>query len=70
MKIKIILHKSLKQKCYGIFKSRFWTCQLTIVLVYGLWNYWNIYNMLYRELEYDELSFKNTSLKILTSYDL
>jgi hypothetical protein len=30
---------------------------LATIFVYGLWNDWNIYSMLYRELEYDEFLF-------------
>jgi len=46
-------------------KSKFWTCWLATVFVYGLWNDWNINSMLYREFEYDESFFlKHKSKKI------
>jgi hypothetical protein len=32
-------------------------CRLVIIYIYGLWNDWNICNMLYGGLEYDEYIF-------------
>jgi hypothetical protein len=59
MSMQIILHNSLRQKCYGLCNLNLWTCQLANCLIYGLWNDLNILNIRYRVLEYNNFSLIN-----------